>query len=102
VEQRRIGRPQGGRYGRVSFVSGRSDGVEAFVEAAQPARREVQVPARELGVEQAPRLLTGQRVPVPHRGLGVADGLRHRQRADFSAKPLIEVVIGGHIRQHVR
>ena len=55
VEQRRVGRAQRERDGRVALVPGRADRVEAAALLLQPPRREVAVPALDLSPPDAPR-----------------------------------------------
>src|SRR5690606_5795328 len=52
VQQRRIGGPQRCRDSGIALVTGRSDRVETLALALQPATREIEVTALELGVEQ--------------------------------------------------
>ncbi len=70
VQQRGIGKAQRGCDSRVALVTGGSDRVVAGFAGTQPPCRLVQVPARELGVEefQAPR--DRQRAAGPDRVIG--------------------------------
>ena len=65
VQQRGVRRAQGRSDRRVGLVPGGPDRVEAMALGAQVARRQVQVPAAGLGVEQGDSLLPGQ--PGPGR-----------------------------------
>jgi hypothetical protein len=85
VQQRGIGRPQRRPDRRVRLVPRGTDRVEAVPLGAQVPRRQVQVPAAGLGVEQREGLLAGQPGPVCGRGLPVA-----RQVAHGRQKPLVK------------
>ena len=61
VQQRGIGGPQGGGDGDVSLVSRRADGVEPLPAGTEPARRQIEVSAPELGVEEVHGLPHRQR-----------------------------------------
>ena len=51
VQQRRVGRPQGERDGRIALVPRRADRVETLAASLQPAGRQVEMAALHLGVE---------------------------------------------------
>jgi len=65
VQQRRVGRPQRERDGRVRLVPGGGDRVEAAAGRLELARGEVAEPAAHLGAPQLLRL--GRSVPVAGR-----------------------------------
>ncbi len=96
VRQGRIVAAQRGGDRGVALVAGRADGVEALVEAAQPARGEIEVTAGELGVEQFQGTGAGQRDAVADRVAGSAPVLRGSQGRDRFAEPLVEALRGGH------
>ncbi len=102
VQQSGIGSAQRGGHRRVPLVPGRADGVEPLAEAAQPTCREIQVPTGELGVEQRQCLVTGEERTVADRPVGRSPGGRGDEAIDRLPEPFVEILRGGHVRQHYR
>jgi len=102
VQQRRVVRAQGGGHRRVSLVAGRADRVEALVEAAQPARRQVEMSAGELGVEELPGADPGEGRAVAYGFVGRRPTVARLQGRDGVTEALVEVLRGGHATQHCR
>ena len=89
VQQGRIARAQRCRYRRVGLVTGRADGVVALAPAPQPARRQVQVPARDLRLEQRQCVRSGQAPTRPQRAGGI-HRCGGRERAQRVEQVLVE------------
>ncbi len=81
VQQRGVGSAQGCGNRSIAFVTCRGDGVEALALATQPARREVEVAAGELRVEQLKAACPGERGALPDRQ-PMVPGRPWRQRRD--------------------